>query len=118
LLALRASIYLAAIGPGGLRQVAELSTRKAHYAAERLSQVPGLSLAFEGPFFKEFVIRCTKDPVRVLEQVGRLGFHGGVALGRWDAQHRDKILVAVTEKRTKSEIDGLAAAYTEALKSV
>ena len=59
LLALRASIYLAAMGPGGLRQAAELSTRKAHYAAERLAAVPGLSLAFPGPFFKEFV-----DPLR------------------------------------------------------
>ena len=52
------SIYLAAMGPGGLRQAAELSTRKAHYAAERLAAVPGLSLAFPGPFFKEFVVRC------------------------------------------------------------
>lgn len=118
LLALRASIYLAAVGPEGLRQVAELSTRKAHYAAERLSRVPGLSLAYEGPFFKEFVIRSTKDPVRVLAHVGKLGFHGGVALGRWDAQDHDKILVAVTEKRTKSEIDGLAEAYTQALAAV
>ena len=62
LLALRASIYLAAMGPSGLRQAAELSTRKAHYAAERLAAVPGLSLAFPGPFFKEFVVRSQKDP--------------------------------------------------------
>ncbi len=57
LLALRASIYLAVMGPGGLRQAAELSTRKAHYAAEQLASVPGISLPFTGPFFKEFVIR-------------------------------------------------------------
>src|SRR5437588_1658903 len=62
LLALRASIYLAVMGPNGLRRVAENSTRKAHYAAERLSQVPGLTVAFEGPFFKEFIIRSKKDP--------------------------------------------------------
>ena len=61
LLALRASIYLAAMGPQGLRQAAELSTRKAHYAAERLAAVPGLSLAFPGPFFKEFVVRARGD---------------------------------------------------------
>ena len=60
LLALRASIYLAAMGPKGLRQAAELSTRKAHYAAERLAAVPGLSLAFPGPFFKEFVVRAER----------------------------------------------------------
>src|SRR4029079_17149059 len=78
LLALRASIYLAVMGPKGLRQAAELSTRKAHYAAERLAQVPGLSLAFgDMPFFKEFTIRCAADAKSVLAKVGQLGYHGG-----------------------------------------
>ena len=115
LLALRASIYLSFIGPNGLREVAELSTRKAHYAAGRLAEVPGVSLAFAGPFFKEFVIQTAKDPVAVLAEVGRLGYHGGIALGRWFPQMADSILVAVTEKRTKAEIDGLAEAYRKAL---
>ncbi|MBV8606264.1 MAG: aminomethyl-transferring glycine dehydrogenase subunit GcvPA [Singulisphaera sp.] len=118
LLALRASIYLAALGPRGLRQAAELSTRKAHYAAEQLARVPGLSLAFDGPFFKEFVVRSQKDPARVLAEVGRLGYHGGIALGRWYPQLADGILVAVTEKRTRAEIDGLARAYAQALETV
>ena len=118
LLALRASIYLAAMGPSGLREAAELSTRKAHYAAEALSRVDGLELAFEGPFFKEFVVRSRKDPVAVLAEVGRLGFHGGIALGRWYPELADGILVAVTEKRTKDEIDGLAAGFASALKSL
>ena len=117
LLALRASIYLAAMGPSGLSEAAELSTRKAHYAAEALSRVDGLELAFEGPFFKEFVVRSRKDPVAVLAEVGRLGFHGGIALGRWYPELADGILVAVTEKRTKDEIDGLAAGFASALKS-
>jgi glycine dehydrogenase subunit 1 len=116
LLALRASIYLAAMGPSGLRQAAELSTRKAHHTAERLAAVPGLSLAFPGPFFKEFVVRCSKDPRAVLAEVGRLGYHGGIALGRWYPGLSDCILIAVTEKRTRDEIDGLAAAYEQALK--
>ena len=118
LLALRASIYLAALGPRGLRQAAELSTRKAHYAAEQLARVPGLSLAFDGPFFKEFVVRSQKDPARVLAEVGRLGYHGGIALGRWYPRLADGILVAVTEKRTRAEIDGLARAYAQALETV
>jgi len=115
LLALRASIYLAVMGPTGLRQAAELSTRKAHYAAERLVSVPGLSPAFPGPFFKEFVVRVQKDPADVLTRVGRLGFHGGIALGRWYPDLADCILIAVTEKRTKAEIDGLADAYNKVL---
>jgi glycine dehydrogenase subunit 1 len=115
LLALRASIYLAAMGPKGLRQAAELSARKAHYAAERLAAVPGLSPAFPGPFFKEFVIRAEKDPKALLSEVGRLGYHGGIDLGRWYPELADCILVAVTEKRTKDQIDGLARAYNEAI---
>jgi glycine dehydrogenase subunit 1 len=116
LLALRASIYLAVMGPGGLRQAAELSTRKAHYAAERLAAVPGLSLPFPGPFFKEFVIRSQQDPRKVLTEVNRLGYHGGIDLGRWYPNLADCILVAVTEKRTRDEIDGLARAYNEAMR--
>jgi glycine dehydrogenase subunit 1 len=118
LLALRASIYLAAVGPTGLRRAAELSTRKAHYAAEQLSKVPGLSVAFAGPFFKEFVVRSDRDPVKLLTEVGRLGYHGGIALGRWYPDLRDAILVAVTEKRTKAEIDGLGEAYRRSIKKV
>jgi glycine dehydrogenase subunit 1 len=117
LLALRASIYLAVMGPGGLRQAAELSTRKAHYAAEQLAKVAGLSPRFAGPFFKEFVVRCSKDPARVLNEVGRLGYHGGIALGRWYPELADSILVAVTERRTKEEIDGLAEAYKVAIQT-
>ncbi len=115
LLALRASIYLAVMGPSGLRQAAELSTRKAHYAAERLASVPGLSLAFEGPFFKEFVVRSAQDPRMVLAEVGRLGFHGGIALAELGLGPEDGILVAVTEKRTRAEIDSLVEAYRQAL---
>ena len=115
LLALRACIYLAVMGRKGLRQAAELSTRKAHYAAEKLAAVPGLSVAFPGPFFKEFVVRSQKDPVKVLAEVGLVGYHGGIALGRWYPELADCILIAVTEKRTKAEIDGLVAAYNEAI---
>jgi glycine dehydrogenase subunit 1 len=117
LLALRASIYLATLGPTGLRQAAELCTRKAHYAAGRLASIPGVSLAFDGPFFKEFVIRVPGSAGAILEHVRELGFHGGVGLGGWDPALSDCILVAVTEKRTRAEIDALAAAYSRAVAS-
>ncbi len=51
----------------------------------------------------------------MLAEVGRLGYHGGIALGRWYPDLADCILIAVTEKRTKAEIDGLAEAYNEAM---
>jgi glycine dehydrogenase subunit 1 len=115
LLALRASIYLAVLGPAGLRQVAEHATRKAHYAAERLAAIPGLKRAFPGPFFKEFVLRCDRAPEPVLAEVRRRGFHGGVPLRGWGAGLDDCLMVAVTEKRTRAEIDALAAAFEGAL---
>jgi glycine dehydrogenase subunit 1 len=117
LFALRASIHLALLGPTGLRQVAELSTRKAHYAAQALAAVPGVELAYpHAPFFKEFAIRLPgRDAQAVLDAVEDAGFHGGIALGRWYPELADAVLVAVTEKRTRDEIDRLAAAYRAAL---
>src|SRR5207302_11128378 len=56
LMALKATVYLAALGPQGLRETAELCTRKAHYAAERLAEVEGVRLRFDRPFFKEFTL--------------------------------------------------------------
>jgi glycine dehydrogenase subunit 1 len=103
------------MGPAGLRRAAELSTRRAHEAAEKLAGVPGISLAFPGPFFKEFVIRTQEDPNKVVAEVGRRGFHGGIALGGWYPDLADGILVAVTEKRTRAEIEGLADAYAAAI---
>jgi glycine dehydrogenase subunit 1 len=114
LLALRASIYLAVMGPSGLRRAAELSARKAHYAAERLAAVPGLSVPFPGAFFKEFVVKCKKPAHAVLDLLLERGFHGGIDLGRFYPNLADCILVAVTEKRTKQEIDGLAEAFAAA----
>src|SRR5262249_56548102 len=65
LMALKATVYLASLGPQGLRETAELCVRKAHYAAEQLGRVEGLKLRFNRPFFKEFAVR-SKVPVPVL----------------------------------------------------
>ncbi len=109
LLALRASVYLAALGPQGLREVAELCARKAHYAAERLSRLVRLSLPFDRPFFKEFVIRDADGSVEHrLGATESEGIFAGVPLGNWYPELEDCFLVAVTEKRTKRQIDRLA----------
>ena len=115
LLALRASIYLAAMGPSGLRQAAELSARKAHYAAAQLTKVPGVKLAFDRPFFKEFTLRVPGDVTTLLAGLAEDGYLAGLPLGRYDAALADCVSVAVTEKRTKAEIDGLAAALRRRL---
>ena len=115
LYALRASIYLAVMGPTGLRRAAELSVRRAHSLAEKLADVPGVTPAFTGPFFREFAVRVGRDANAVLAEVGRRGFHGGLPLGDWYPEMADGILIAATEKRTEAEIDGLVAAYRAAL---
>jgi glycine dehydrogenase subunit 1 len=115
LLALRAAVYLTAAGPQGLKETAELCVRKAHYAAEQLTKVPGVSLRFKTPFVKEFALRVPGDAKALLAKLRAAGYHAGLPLGRWYPQLADCVTVAVTEKRTKAEIDGLAAALKTAL---
>jgi glycine dehydrogenase subunit 1 len=114
LMALKATVYLAALGPQGLRETAELCVRKAHYAAERLSHLTGTSLRFARPFFKEFTLQASGDVPGLLTALLHAGYHAGLPLGRWYPELADCVAVAVTEKRTRQEIDGLVAAWAEA----
>jgi glycine dehydrogenase subunit 1 len=117
LFALRAAVYLAALGPKGLWETAELCTRKAHYAAEQLTRIPGITLRFKQPFFKEFVLQLPAhaDVSQVLARLLQAGYHGGLALGRWYPALGNCLAVAVTEKRTKAEIDGFAKTLARVL---
>jgi glycine dehydrogenase subunit 1 len=109
LFALRATVYLAALGPAGLRETAELCLQKAHYAAERLAADKRLSLAFDRPFFKEFVVRDRDGRVAdLIASASQRGLLAGVPLAPWYPELADCFLVAVTEKRTRGEIDSLA----------
>ena len=108
LMALRATVYLSAMGPQGMRQVAELCLQKARYAADRLGAGPG-QLAFSRPTFKEFVLRIPGRNVDDLIAAAlRQNVLAGVPLGKWYPELADCLLVSVTEKRTKDEIDRLA----------
>jgi glycine cleavage system P protein (glycine dehydrogenase) subunit 1 len=113
LCALMATIYLAIMGKRGLRRAGELSTAKAHYAATELGKVPGVRLRFAAPFFKEFTLQLPKSPDRVVKRLLKDKILAGVPLKPLDPQYKDCLLVAVTEKRTREEID----AYCRALRS-
>jgi glycine dehydrogenase subunit 1 len=117
LMALKATVYLAALGPQGLKETAELCTRKAHYAAERLTQVPGVRLRFERPFFKEFTLQLDEAIPPLLSRWLDKGYHAGLHLGRWYPQLESCLSVAVTEKRTRAQLDGLASALEDLRKS-
>jgi glycine dehydrogenase subunit 1 len=111
LMALKAAVYLAALGPQGLRETADLCARKARYTVQRLSAIDGIQMRFNRPFFKEFTIQVRDLTPSLLDRLLEAGYHAGLHLGRWYPRLEDCITVAVTEKRTKAEIDGLAAAY-------
>ncbi len=117
LLALRAAIYLAALGPHGLRETAERCTRHAHYLAQRVASLPGVELAFpRGRFFKEFVVRFPgQDAGAVAARMLEQGILAGLPLGSWYPELGDCLLVAVTEKRTRAELDRYVAALRAAL---
>ena len=110
LFALRAAVHLTALGPQGLKETAELCVRKAHYAATQLAKIPGVSLPFTTPYFKEFAIKLPGDVNKTLSQLRQQGYHAGLPLGRWYPQYPSCLTVAVTEKRSKAEIDGLVTA--------
>ncbi len=108
LMALRATIYLALMGPQGMRSVANLCLQKANYAAEKLST--NATRAFDRPIFKEFVLRVGPDRLDdMLERARAEGIFAGVPLRPWYPELADCLLVTVTEKRTKEQIDRLAA---------
>ncbi|MFE5320295.1 aminomethyl-transferring glycine dehydrogenase subunit GcvPA [Paenibacillus sp. NPDC056579] len=117
LLALCASVYLSTMGKEGMREISRLNLSKSHYAARELAKPEGVSLAFASPFFNEFVLKLPdKTSVTgVNERLLESGFIGGLDLGRFYPELHHHMLVAVTEKRTKAEIDEFAVRLEELL---
>ena len=113
LMAVAATIYLGWLGPIGLAEVGRRCAAKAAYAAARLTDVPGVSLLHpDAPFFKEFAVRVPRAASEVVDALLDHGFLAGVP---FPAAGDDVLLVAVTERRTRDQIDGLAAAMKEVL---
>jgi glycine dehydrogenase subunit 1 len=116
LFALRATIYLSLLGPQGLRETANLCLQKSRYAAEQICKLDRFELAFDAPTLKEFVIRDRQNRVDdVLSNALNAGILAGVSLSGWYPDLKDCFLIAVTEKRTKAEIDLLARSLSSAL---
>jgi glycine dehydrogenase subunit 1 len=115
LCALRATIYLSLLGKQGLRELAEACVRKAEYAKQRLAQVEGVKLRSRAPTFNEFVIELPADAGEVVCRLIDAGFAAGFPLGRYYPELANCLLVALTEKRTKAQIDAFATALEVAL---
>jgi glycine dehydrogenase subunit 1 len=112
--ALTAAVYMAALGKNGLKMVSELCYHKAHYAAGLIDRLRGYVVVSRTPFFKEFVVQCS----RPVSEVNRLlleeyGILGGYDLGRDYPALEGQMLVCVTEMNTRAEIETFAAALGE-----
>ncbi|MDX9832150.1 MAG: aminomethyl-transferring glycine dehydrogenase subunit GcvPA [Anaerolineae bacterium] len=119
LCALATAIHLAALGPRGMRQLAELCYHKAHYTAGRIQALEQYQVVGDGPFFQEFVVRCPA-PVRDVNDylLEEWGIIGGYDLGRDYPDLENHMLVCVTEVIRREEIDALVDALAEAGKEV
>ncbi len=114
LCALMAAVYLSLLGRQGIKEVAELMYAKAHYLAKEIEKVDGFQLRYrESLFFNEFVVSTEKPAADVLQQMEGKGFWGGYHLRSMRDEWKHQILVAVTEKRTKKDMDGFVAALRE-----
>lgn len=104
LCALTAGVYLSTMGEEGLKEVAENCYWRSHYLSKKISELDGFEMKYDKPFFKEFVVK-TKYPVKPLfKKMVEKGIFAGIPLEDFK-MNKDEFLVAVTEKRTKDELD-------------
>jgi len=99
LMALFVTIYMSLMGKEGLREAAQLSYAGAHYLCEHLLATGQFELVYDQPFFNEFVVRYKGHLDKLLERLQSEGIFGGIKIAD------DQLMIAVTEKRTKEEID-------------
>ena len=103
LLALAATVYLALLGPQGIKQVANLCVQKSHYLAQQLTTLPDVTAACKNSFFKEFVIKFPLTSDKIIERLQEDQILAGISLKKLGLPNH--LLISVTEKRTKQEMD-------------
>ncbi|MCH9032367.1 MAG: aminomethyl-transferring glycine dehydrogenase subunit GcvPA, partial [candidate division Zixibacteria bacterium] len=113
LCATAATVFLSLMGKQGLRRVADIALERAHYAADKISALDGYSLAFEAPFHREFVIRTPIPASEIIKKLSSHGILAGIDLARFYPEMKNRLLIAVTEKRTYEEVDHLVESFRE-----
>jgi glycine dehydrogenase subunit 1 len=110
LCALAASVYLTYMGPDGLRQIADVSFKRAHALADRLTALPGWEPAFpDRPFLNEFPVRVPKSSA-VVRKLARKGILGGLDVHRWFRELKGVLTFTCTEVNDPQALDELVAA--------
>jgi glycine dehydrogenase subunit 1 len=107
LLAVGATIFLAALGRQGFRELSELCVQKAHYAQRQITAIPGFAAPFDAPFFDEFVIKAPVSTARLQHHFEHTDIIGGYPLESSYPGMDNCMLFCVTETRTKEDIDTL-----------
>jgi glycine cleavage system P protein (glycine dehydrogenase) subunit 1 len=107
LLAVGATIFMAALGKQGFRELGDLCVQKAHYAFRQITALPGYKAAFSSPFFDEFAIAAPVSARTLQQHLEQAGMIGGYALGDSYPGMENCMLFCVTETRTKQDIDYL-----------
>ena len=102
--ALATSVFLSVIGKRGIKEMATKNMKKARYAKKALENA-GFEVLYSNRFFNEFVVKLDQDIKNVNNQLNDRGFIGGFDLGKVDESFKNHMLVAVTEIRSKEEID-------------
>ncbi len=116
LCALRAIIYLSLVGKEGFANLGLQCMDRASYAWEKLIAIDGVEPAFNRSFFNEFAVRLPKNASVVVSNLVEQGIAAGFPVGRYYEGMENILLLAFTEKRTKEEIDILAAKLESALR--
>jgi glycine dehydrogenase subunit 1 len=115
LMALACTVHMSALGKNGMKAVAESSVRNAHYAISELAGV-GIHRRYpDAKVFCEFVVDLPKNAEEIRDHLLQEGILAGLPLGSYYAEMDNSLLVAVTEKRTKAEIDQLVAGLKRAV---
>jgi glycine dehydrogenase subunit 1 len=109
---LRAAIYLALMGKEGLKKTAELCWHKSHYAAERIAALPAFAVTNK-TFFKEFTVLLPGKAEEAAEKLAERNIICGLPLSRYFPDRERELLVCVTEKNTRQDMDELVKALQE-----
>jgi glycine dehydrogenase subunit 1 len=105
LMALAASVYMAALGPQGLQQIAEVCYQNAHYLASQLEATGKFEVVNNGRFFNEFTVRCDEAPSTLNRRLQDAGIIGGFDLGSLDSSLEGRMLLSATEMTNRAAID-------------
>jgi glycine dehydrogenase subunit 1 len=118
LMAVTAAIQLGWLGTAGLAAVGLACARATRYTQEALCAIDGVTPACSAPVLREFAVRTPAEPEVVIDRLIEEGYLAGIAVreGFLDSAYEGCLLVAVTERRTKEEIDGFAAALDKAVR--